>query len=139
MKKEVKVNNDISELDKIVQELEDMAGEWNFSPKTTFNINLVLDEIFTNIVSYAFDDKDKHEISIRYNLNPDEKLNVEVEDDGKEFNPLNISAEDEINKPLEEREIGGLGIHFLKQFMTDLDYRREKNKNILSFATKINV
>jgi len=62
---------------------------------------------------------------------------VEVEDDGRQFNPLEL-PEPDLEKKLEERPIGGLGIHLVRNLMDELEYRRTHNKNILIMKKKIN-
>ena len=60
-----------------------------------------------------------------------------IEDDAKEFNPLNIPEPDHLDKPLEHRRIGGLGIHFVKKIMDKIEYKRNNNKNILILTKNI--
>jgi serine/threonine-protein kinase RsbW len=62
-------------------------------------------------------------------------MKVEVEDDGRPFNPLEAPPPD-IGKPLAEREVGGLGIHLVRKMMDELEYRRENDKNLLILKTK---
>ena len=67
----------------------------------------------------------------------DNELVVKVEDDGREFNPLEL-PEPDLEQKLEERPIGGLGIHLVRNLMDELDYKRTHNKNILTMKKKIN-
>lgn len=125
-----KVKNEISQLAVIVEMIEEIAEQWKLSDETKFNLNLALEEIFTNIVFYAFNDQHEHIIILSFTLQ-EGNIKIEIEDDGKEFNPLDNPEPEHIDKPLEEREIGGLGIHFVKTVMDRVEYRRDKNKNIL--------
>jgi serine/threonine-protein kinase RsbW len=59
-----------------------------------------------------------------------------VEDDGKPFNPLD-APEPDTNQLLEERPIGGLGIHLVRKNVDELEYRRQKDKNILIMKLKL--
>ncbi len=127
------IKTNIDELENISQFIADLAVEWQISDKTVFNLNLVLEELFSNIVFYGYDDLDEHDVSIHFQ-NIENQIFVEISDDAKEFNPLDISAENEVEKPLEERKIGGLGIHLLKKLMTNIEYIRLNDKNILSFT-----
>jgi len=61
---------------------------------------------------------------------------VEVEDDGREFNPL-ASPPVDVSVPLERRPIGGLGIHMIRQLMDSVTYRRENGRNILKLVKRI--
>jgi serine/threonine-protein kinase RsbW len=97
--------------------------------KCLFEINLGLDELFTNIISYGFDDESEHQI--KFSLAKEkETLVVQVEDDGKPFNPLDV-ASPEISLDLDEVSIGGMGIHLIKKMMDDIVYQRVEGKNKL--------
>jgi len=60
---------------------------------------------------------------------------VEVSDNGKPFNPLD-HPEPDLNQPLEERPIGGLGIHLIRKFVDQLAYRRDAGRNILTLRKR---
>ena len=94
-------------------------------------INLVLEELFTNVVFYAFDDQLEHTINLGFTLIDQHQLMIRLEDDGKPFNLLEKKVDDVFDKPLEERQIGGLGIHFIREMMNSVEYQREDNKNIV--------
>jgi anti-sigma regulatory factor (Ser/Thr protein kinase) len=59
-----------------------------------------------------------------------------MEDDGKPFNLLDKEAGELIGKPLEELQIGGLGIHFVKEMMDEVHYSRENNRNMVTLIKK---
>ncbi len=97
--------------------------------KCLFEINLVLDELFTNIISYGFEDKSEHQI--KFTLTKDkETLVVQVEDDGVPFNPLDVPGP-EVSQDLDSINIGGMGIHLITKMMDDIDYQRVEGKNKL--------
>ncbi len=98
-------------------------------PKAQAQINIAMDEILSNIVRYG-------------NLPPKAQINIQVEiaenpravilrfcDGGVPFNPL-LSKSPTVNAPLEMREVGGLGIHLLKQMMDDVSYEYKDSQNI---------
>jgi len=64
--------------------------------------------------------------------------NVMSSDEGKEFNPFNVSVEEELDKSVEEREIGGLGIHFVKKLMDSFEYNRVNKINNITLIKNIN-
>jgi anti-sigma regulatory factor (Ser/Thr protein kinase) len=90
-------------------------------------MNICLDEMFTNIVSYGFEDDLEHIISFTINLDNLE-LTLIIEDDGIPFNPLE-KKEPETPPDLIDIRIGGLGIHIVRKLMDALSYKRESNKN----------
>lgn len=123
------VKNNLEEI-QTANEKVDAFGEQNgLSPKLLYSVNVSIDEVITNIISYGFDDDGEHDIEIVLSLE-DDTLKVTVSDDGKEFNPLEKEDPD-VTQDLEDREIGGLGIFFVKNFMDELSYGYENGKNIL--------
>ena len=119
----------MSELNSLCQHLEDCGTAMELPQKCLFEINLGLDELFTNIISYGFEDESEHQIKFSL-VKDNETLVVQVEDDGKPFNPLE-AASPSVSEDLDEVEIGGLGIHLIKKMMDDIVYQRVEGKNRL--------
>jgi serine/threonine-protein kinase RsbW len=126
----------LSELDTLCQQIESCGAELALPQKCLFEINLGLDELFTNIISYGFNDDLEHEIKFSL-AKEEEKLVVKVEDDGRPFNPLEVEAPKEA-KDLDSIDIGGLGIHLIKKLMDEIDYQRVKGKNRLILKKYVN-
>ena len=132
---EIVIKNKPEEGARLLQALEAFAAEHRLPAKVRQAADLALEEHLTNVRKYAYTDAAPHEIHIR--LSCDERaLHVEVEDDGRAFNPLEAPHVD-TSVPLEQRSIGGLGIHLLRQFMDELDYRREGSRNILRMTKRL--
>ena len=93
-------------------------------------MHVVIDELLTNIISYAYLDDEKHDIGIKVELSAD-RLKVSIVDDGIPFNPLGIETPD-TELSLEERKIGGLGIHLVRKMMDRVSYRRRIDKNVIT-------
>ena len=125
-----KLKSNLSELDALCQNLEKFGQSMGLSKKCIFEANLALDELFTNIISYGFDDKNEHAITITIALQNDD-LVVHIEDDGMPFNPTQAETPD-LECSIEECRIGGLGIHLAKNLMDEVCYQRCKDKNILT-------
>ena len=99
----------LSELQTLCRHLEDCGDVMELPQKCLLEINLGLDELFTNIISYGFGDESEHQI--KFSLAKDrETLVVKVEDDGIPFNPLDAAGPVE-SQDLDSINIGGLGIH----------------------------
>lgn len=133
---ELKLNNDISEVTRTVEQVEIFGEESGLSFKVVNTINLALDEIITNIISYGYSDGLEHFINVKLETN-DNWLIVKITDDAAAFNPLD-QPEPDINKSLEEKQIGGLGIHLIRNLLDELEYHRENDKNIFIMRKKIN-
>ncbi len=119
------ITNDLEALEKFMNDFEELE---ELTPKEQFNCNLVFDEMITNIIKYGYRDQHKHEIHIEVRMNK-EQIAIVISDDGIDFNPLDI-AEPDIDIDLDEREIGGLGIHLVRQISSDVFHRFENGMNI---------
>jgi Anti-sigma regulatory factor (Ser/Thr protein kinase) len=135
-KLKISLINNISEVSRLVEQVEIFAEENEISFKILNTINLALDEIITNIISYGYSDEIQHIIEVEL-LKDNVWLTVTIIDDAKEFNPLE-QPEPDVTKSLEEKQIGGLGIHLIRNLLDELDYRRVENKNIFVMRKKIN-
>ena len=121
--------NRLTELERVAHEVEAFGEAHRIAAKLIFNVNVALDEILTNVISYGYPQGGEHVITVRLALRAAE-LVIEVEDDGRPFNPLEI-APPALKESPEERPIGGLGLHLVRKMMDRLEYRREQDKNIL--------
>jgi anti-sigma regulatory factor (Ser/Thr protein kinase) len=131
----LELRNEMQELDTLSSFLEKLADSWSLSIALIMSINLVLEEAFSNIVNYAFDDAKVHLIKIVFSLH-DNILDMRIEDDGKPWDPT--AAEDpDINLPLDERAVGGLGIFLIRKTMNEVAYERIAGKNILRMTKYI--
>src|SRR5690625_2281946 len=129
---EIVLRNDLGAADRLAAAVLGFCHDQDGPPRAAYHLNLVLDELMTNIVSYGYDEGNgRQEIRIRLRREPS-AVQVQVEDDGRSFNPLEVPPPD-LDAPVETRPIGGLGIHFLRTLMDDLCYRRENERNRLCF------
>lgn len=133
--KTITITNQVAQLDVVAAELEALASAWSLPADEIMKCNLVLEEIITNIIFYGYDDLLEHTITIRLDYG-DGRLMMQIEDDAKEFNPLLASAPD-LATPAEDRPVGGLGIHFIRQLMDEAAYERRAGKNLFRVIRKI--
>ena len=109
--------------------------ENNANSKAVYQMNLALEEIFVNIVNYAYPNKDG-KVDISYKLNKkDKSINIKIKDKGKEFNPL-AAKDPDLGAPAKDRKIGGLGIFIVKNVVDDIKYQRIDNQNVLEITKK---
>lgn len=132
---EIVLKNRAEERPRLVEALGKFAQEHQLATTVVQASDLALEEHLTNILNYAYEDDCLHEIRVRLALDRD-SLTIEVEDDGKPFNPLGRSDVD-TTAPLEGRPIGGLGIHLIRKFMDDVQYRRQGEKNVLRMRKRL--
>jgi anti-sigma regulatory factor (Ser/Thr protein kinase) len=129
------LKSSLSELDTLCQNLEKFGKKIGLSKKSIFEINLALDELFTNIISYGYDDHDDHMIKITIAPQKQEVC-LCIEDDGVPFNPADFEPPD-IAASVEKCKIGGLGIHIIKKLMDEICYQRCGSKNVLTLKKRI--
>lgn len=127
--------NKLSEIEKIDLLLSQISKEWKLSDTDVFELNLIIEEWVSNIIFYAFEDDDEHEIVIKLELKAN-TITIAIIDDGKKFNLNDLPATNELSKPIKERKPGGLGIHFVKELSDSVEYSRKNGKNEL-LLTKI--
>ena len=127
--------NDIEGLGNISQFLEELSEQWQLDPAFSMKLNLVLEEAFSNIVKYAYQDSKAHTIDISF-LKAGDTLKISLTDDGIAYDPLQRDDPD-TTLPAEEREIGGLGILLIRKMMDKVSYERKENANVLSMEKKI--
>ena len=133
---EMSLKKDIAEVTSVIDAVEAFGEHHDLPAKAVFQLNLVLDELITNIVSYGFDEGADSVIRLEIAL-ADGWLDVELADNGKAFNPVEAPLRD-VGTGLEDRKIGGLGLKFVRTFMDRLDYRRDGGFNRLRMHMDLN-
>ena len=124
------LTNDLESLVAATASLEDLLTRSAVEDETRFACLLALEEIVTNIVKYAFDDRAPHEIRFTASLTGAEVM-LRFSDDGRAFDPLEARPPD-LELPPEERPIGGLGIHLVRQLAQRMEYERAAGRNVLT-------
>jgi anti-sigma regulatory factor (Ser/Thr protein kinase) len=130
-----KLKNDISELDELGRKLTAFGNGIGLSKKCIFQINLALDELFTNIVSYGFPDNGPQWISVTLS-HDNSMICVRLEDTGVPFDPSNAETPDPITE-IEDCKVGGLGLHLVNKVMDKITYTRRNRKNIITLVKHI--
>ena len=115
------------------------ASRWladrNSPPAADYLANLAIEELVTNCIKHGYDDKGEHIIEITLKLSANE-LALTVTDDGHPFNPLEL-PEPDIHLPMEDRPIGGLGIHLLRKMSDRMEYERTGGKNQITLRKSL--
>lgn len=124
------LRDNIEDVADAAEQLAEYAGRHGADASAQYNLRLAVDELLTNVVSYGFSDKrDGHvHIHLRATVRGG-CLYMELDDTGMPFNPLDLPAPD-TEAPLHTRQVGGLGIHFVRTLMHEVAYRREDGHNI---------
>lgn len=125
---ELKTGSYLAELTRITDFVLGSVRESKLADRDMYHLVMAVDEACTNIIKYS----GSGEIRVKCEVG-DEQVVVEIRDDGVAFNPLGSPAPN-LDLPLEEREVGGLGIYFIKTLTDKVKYERRDGKNILTMT-----
>ena len=132
-------DSDASDADNLqyIQGSVEGLGEREAWPESlTFKVNLVLEELGLNILTHGGKGmKRRPEIDIVL-TSEDHALTIEVLDNGHPFDPLQNSPNPDLATTIEDRPVGGLGIHLVRSLMDDLHYQRDAGKNRLTLVAR---
>ncbi|MCY3859383.1 MAG: ATP-binding protein [Gammaproteobacteria bacterium] len=129
----VRLENRLDEIQRVDTAIEEFTEQLDLSFSDVFQIRLVVEELFTNIVSYGYDDDDLHEIFVTVAYE-EGRIELTLIDDGKEFNPLNVDPHHNEADTIEELEIGGKGWTLVRAYMNEFDYEYSDGKNHLKLV-----
>ena len=132
---EIVIDNKLEHIKRVADQFNSFARAQNLPDKLRQGIQNVLDDLLNNVVSYAYPEPGQHEIRITAEV-ATRKLTVTVQDDGIPFNPFETTAPD-TNLPLEERQVGGLGIHLVKKLMDKIDYEHVDGRSTITMIKNL--
>ncbi len=118
----------IQEIPGIRKDLEFLELECSIPKSEVRQILVIIEEIFSNIVRYAYEDKLEHEVHIRLGCN-DKVIEIEIIDDGIAFNPLDYQL-GSLADPATS-DAGGMGLTLVRAFSSNISYTRNSGKNHL--------
>ena len=120
------------ELPDLVAAVEALGERDGWPGELTFRVSLVIDELAQNVVDYSRQDPVDVEVEV---TSMEEDIVIEIIDEGIPFDPLTEAPEPDLTSAIEDRPIGGLGVHFTKTLMDNVEYCRESGKNRLKIVT----
>ena len=129
------VRNDTIELVRLNEFLEGFWAENGLPEDLALDVTLALEEMFLNVVQHGYLDAGEHDIRVGLALERGH-VSLTIEDDGVPFNPMEVAPPD-TNAPVEQRKIGGLGIHLVQSVMDGIEYSREHDRNRLVMRKRI--
>lgn len=135
MKKKLLIKNKLTEIDRVFEFIEACGEELKLSPALVMNLNLVLEEVVVNIISYAYTNQEEQEIVLDLE-NKTNRLILTISDNGIFFNPLQIKNPD-TTLSIDERPVGGLGFFLVRKIMDKIDYQRINACNVLTLEKLI--
>ncbi len=99
------------------------------------SLNIALDELLANALSHGRMGSDPASVQVEVDLDR-ERVKVVITDDGTPFDPFGREAPD-TTLPVEERAIGGLGIHLVEQLMDEVSYERREDRNVVVLVKEL--
>ncbi len=125
----------VDSIEKVTEFINDRLQKKNVPQKIQTQIDVVIDELMSNVTKFAYRDGKTGNISVELELNDDE-VTMTFRDSGIPFNPLE-QADPDVDAPLEKRKIGGLGLFLVRKTMDKLNYVYENGQNVLTVIKKL--
>ena len=136
MRKEITIRNQVNELERVAQFVDEIGEELGLSMELQMNLNLVMEEMVSNVIFYAYPEGTDATIELVAESNGKE-LTFLLSDQGREFDPtLKDDADPDVN-PIDREGLGGMGIFIVKNIMNQVSYQRLDGKNLLTMKKEI--
>ena len=132
---ELSLVNDLRNIAIAAENIDAFCARHGLEAETAFEVNLAVDELLTNTISYGYDDDGEHRIELVLRLGGG-ALVIEIADDGRAFDPLQAPAPD-IEASLQYRAVGGLGIYLVCKTMNGVAYRRQDGRNVVTLTKRV--
>lgn len=128
--------NDVDTIPQLNEYIDCICEENGIDMEIAMSLNLAIEEAVVNVMSYAYPDGAQGDVKIESAVAPNQ-ITFVITDNGIPFDP---TAKEDVDVTLsaEERPIGGLGIHLIRQIMTHISYERKDGKNILTLSKDTN-
>ena len=137
MKKEIRIKNHLDELERVNRFVEEIGEELGLDMELQMNLNLVMEEMVVNVISYAYPEGKEADIELLAESDGKE-LTFVLSDRGKEFDPtMNETGDTDMDVNPAERDLGGMGIYIVKNIMNEVTYQRLEGKNLLTMKKSI--
>jgi anti-sigma regulatory factor (Ser/Thr protein kinase) len=129
------IGNTVAEMAKVVEFVEKFGAAHGIPQAAINDLNVCLDELLNNTISYGYDDQEPHSIAVDLTLAAD-LLITDIKDDGKPFDPRQGTPKPS-SGTIQSRAIGGLGLHFVKTLMNEVGYTRTGGNNVVRLVKKL--
>lgn len=124
----------LENLEQMLEFIRDGAQAAGLDARAVHQLMVAVEEPLMNVISYAYP-HGNGDVEITQGREEGRGFVIQVIDTGVAFDPLS-APEPDVNAPLEERKMGGLGIYMMRRMMDEVSYRREQDRNILTLAKR---
>ena len=135
MRKTIVLPNDTQEVPRLNAFVEEVCQTVGFDDMVTMEIKLAVEEAVVNVMTYAYAPGQSGDVTVEAALN-NVRMKFTIIDSGKPFDPT-VQAEVDTTLSAKQRNIGGLGIHIIRQNMDSINYERIDGHNVLTLRKKI--
>ena len=135
MQKSIVLPNDTQEVPRLNAFVEEICQAVGFDEIVTMQVTVAVEEAVVNVMKYAYPTGQRGNVTIEAATN-DTRLKFTIIDSGKPFDPT-VQAEVDTTLSANQRNIGGLGIHIMRQNMDSINYERIDNLNVLTLRKKL--
>lgn len=123
------IRSELSELARVRPGVQAWLDEWNASERLRYDVDLVLEEIVTNLIKHGCRGRTPKDITLALAVEGD-FVTMRITDRGRRFDPRKVGPPD-LSDRIEDRQPAGLGIHLVRQVAELVDYRRDGECNVL--------
>ena len=134
--KHLVLHNDIKQIPQLAGFIEAVAQAGSLNQGTAMSLNLALEEAVTNVILYAYPEGTDGMVEITAIIRPKKEIEFIVDDSGRPFDPT-LAEQPDLELGVDERPVGGLGIHLVRSIMDKVSYAREGGHNILKMKKLI--
>ena len=134
-KLEFSLASDLRELAGVASRIDRFCEARDLEPQVAYAVNLSIDEILTNTISYGYDDDETHRIELIVRIE-DGALVVVIVDDSAAFD-VTATTQPELDAPLGERDPGGLGLFLVHRMMDGVEYQRRDGRNVVTLTKRV--
>ena len=127
--------NDLRQVSLLAGFVDRIRQEYGLAPSLAMRINLALEEAVCNVILYAYPQGTVGQMDLDA-VRDGNRLRFTLCDRGKAFDPT-TAPEADLTAPVEDRPIGGLGIHLLRSIMDSISYQRRDGKNVLTMIINL--
>lgn len=131
---EMTLDNTRDDMARFQPQLAEFVEQADLPMDAAMHIDIVLDELLVNTISYGYPDGRAGKITVRMRVGDD--VTIVVEDDGDAFDPLSVAPPD-LDATLDDRQAGGLGVHFMRTMMDAADYQRIDGHNRITLTKRL--
>jgi anti-sigma regulatory factor (Ser/Thr protein kinase) len=125
---ELTIQNELGEISRVSEQFALFAGQHQLPGQIVVAIQIVFEELLSNIILYG----GGRDITMKVEIDA-EQVSATIVDDGIAFNPFD-APEPDTTQALEDREVGGLGVHIVLTMMDEVSYERVGNKNVVTVS-----